>query len=480
MSTYHYPEAKLIEQAMFETSEKGAHRAYLHATAQADVQKLHDLTCRLQKTGFQCIPCMHAGKPALEVRGFKRDVEVLACLVQDGAVQGQPKVTTLASEKISFKDKVKKRTLQASGLFYAVGDYNFFTYGRKGASWEDMMAGIMYAGGTVSLVGYGRNDQSDIQVKDLSKRITQHLIREVKKLPPDCLQVHESDHGPQSMLGKVDGVFRRYPSEMFNLFTGLAGACIAAAAVRHKVINVPDFLKAGQVTVRDRQIYKNAGFLDVGLGTLTMASTAIGGLVKEKVADPDKPKSEGAKAVLEWVQEKPLAIAGAGLMLSTLCHAVSSVIEYRLYKRLNLPDKVDSIKNRAWFVATNLAAEMLIMMSSKGHGEGVKSDESVDKSVIALAADLIVKQPERYQPHLIEYLSVFLGRPDVLAMKDGEVKERLRTEVAALRSNPWMGATQARPRQLAAAATPPLQKDAPVWQAKALAADTSPQQSPRL
>ena len=107
-------------------------------------------------------------------------------------------------------------------------------------------------------------------------------------------------------------------------------------------------------------------------------------------------------------------------MIATLCHAVSTAIEYKVGTK----NAKEAVFDRGIFVATNLIAELLVAISSKGHGEGVVSDKSVDNTALSLAADIIVKQSPQQQDELNEHVAQFLSRPDVLAMKNDAVKEQ--------------------------------------------------------
>ena len=181
--------------------------------------------------------------------------------------------------------------------------------------------------------------------------------------------------------------------------------------------------------------------LDIGLGTLTLASTTYGGLVKEKAHDPDEPKKTGVAGVIQWARERPLVVTGAGLLVSTMCHAASTASAYqRLLKGEVTGDRAQelaAIKNRALFVLNSLAAELLITISSKGHGEGVVTDNSVDNTAIAITAELISKQPADSHEALIEEMGDFLGSQKMLALSNQSVKQQLREQVQTMCVNPW-------------------------------------------
>jgi hypothetical protein len=479
VSIYRYKNS-IIDELSFKKTANGAIRAYLHARDGTDAAEVQNALEVLKNKDFECIPFTLDGKPTLEVRGFKNEKEFLRILAKQEWTQGKAAAHT-PDPTLSYTDRVKGRSLQLSGVLYSVGDVGFIGYGWKGQSWKDVVAGISYAIGTGALVGYGRNDQSGLQIKDFSRQLAKHLMKQSVTLPENCSLAAIARDKEKGLLTNVHELLTRYPTEIYSLFTGIAGAFVAAAAHEHKVKVSAKYKHAAVLPSNlDRKAVDHmriSGWLDIGLGTITMASTAIGGLVQEKAHDPDKPKEKGIKGALEWVQERPLTISGIGLMISTSLHAISTFMDYRTAKRLgNNKRMLDSIPYRAGFVIANLAAEALIAISSKGHGEGVVSDKSVDNSVIAIAADLIVRQPRRLQDAMVPEVAKFLGRPDVLAMKDAEVTTMLHNQVEALRKNPWAVAEGEMPDQTSVLATP-AKKEPAAWRNKLAAA---PSASPQL
>ena len=93
---------------------------------------------------------------------------------------------------------------------------------------------------------------------------------------------------------------------------------------------------------------------------------------------------------------------------------------------------------RGLFVTLNLAAEVILSLSSKGHGDGVKSDPSVDKTTYAMVADIIARQPESMREHLItDFSTNFLAHPDVLGGDPQVIAAAIREQVTAAIANPW-------------------------------------------
>lgn len=451
MSTYSYKDSQIVDEVFFKKSEGGHIRAYLHAAAGADPRALQDIINTSGKEGWQVTPYNLGGKPVLEVHGFKSEPQFRQFLEDKGWAQGSSTYIKSKEDKLGFKEQLKKRSLGASGLFYLVGDAAFMKYGYSGDDPWNTAGGVMYGIGTTSLLLGGRKDQSDLQVREIAKKLDDYLKVNGADLPKECALdsiVHDHKKG---LIKSGDEILRRYPSELMNLFYAAAGACIAKSAYGHMNSSVDNqhyaeviarkeaksgkLTKAQETEIKSKVDYfhKLEGKLDIGLGSMTGASGLFAMSVKEKKPDPDAPKKHGMGAVWEWIQEKPLAVAGMGYMVSTACHAVSTKVAWDYASEA----RRKTVPWRALFVGANVIAEILLAISSKGHGEGVKSDKSVDGTIISVAADAIVNQPARMQPILIDHVAKFLGRKDVLAIKDEEAKALLMQQVEVMRKNPW-------------------------------------------
>jgi hypothetical protein len=456
VSSYYYPESKTIDEVSFVKTAGGSIRAYLRADPKANIDTLHDVTVELAGRGWQCLPYAIDGKPLLEVRGFKSENQLLEHLSGTNRVMGTPQHTQSTEEAISFAKKIKSLSLGASGALYLLGDAAFSAYGYKGGSTLNTVGGALYGAGTLSLLVGGRKDQSDLQLRNLSRRMTDYIKEHGAQMPHDCSVSSILDDKNKTASEKVDELIRHYPSELMNMFFALAGVCIAASAYKYNIkgkvgaeevaevlerklgemakkgITPPaDF--ANKVTEKVHKFLHLEGILDIGLGAMTAVSGLFAASVKEKKRDPDAPPKEGAAGIWEKIQEKPLMIAGVGYMVSTMCHAVSTTLTWDVASN----SRRQSVPFRAVFVGANLIAELLLAISSKGHGEGVTSDQSVDNSIISLAADLIVQQPAKLQSTLIDQVSGFLGQPNVLAEKDLDVRAALTQQVQQMRENPW-------------------------------------------
>lgn len=457
MSIYHYSGGSVIDEVTFVKSDGGSLRAYLHALPNTSEKTLNDISLAIAKRGWQIAPHTLDGKATLEVRGLDRNAQVNGVLFDNGWVKGKADITADKKDNSKIWDKLKKRSLFLSGVSFIISDTCFTIYGKQDKSPFNIAAGLSYMAGGIASFLFARKDTSDLQVKEIAGKMAKYMAEQNIEVPDNCSLKSISEDKDKGIIKTSDDFFRRYPSETMNVLFGVAGACVAAAALKNRVFANPSAKAIEEMLDKNRISFKNlapnlsekgyekmaenevrkhmktSGWLDVGLGSMTMASATFGNLVEEKSHDPDTARKHGVAGIWEWIQERPLAITGVGYLVSTGFHTLSTIKEYKDGDSAGRK----AVKWRASFIAWTIIGEVLLALSSKGHGKGVVSDKSVDESVISLAAELIAKQPVAQQSHLIDYMSGFLGREDVLAKKDDEVKDLLRTQVELIKKNPW-------------------------------------------
>jgi len=135
--------------------------------------------------------------------------------------------------------------------------------------------------------------------------------------------------------------------------------------------------------------------------------------------------------------------------MSTVAHGAECVRHFVHAKELYPKDKVRLAQKayglRGIFVVFTLVAEFILTLASKGHGNGVKSDKSVDETAYAIVADAILQQPAEKRDGLIKDLSHnFLANPDVLGGEANIIEAALRQRIANLAANPWMAPAETR------------------------------------
>lgn len=203
---------------------------------------------------------------------------------------------------------------------------------------------------------------------------------------------------------------------------------------------------------------------DIALGSITLGSGTLATVVKEqaKTADEEEPKGIVDKTI-RWFKEKPLRIAGIGYMVSTAIHLWSTIGDYsrmsgtaKIANRI-LGNKSSSVHQladankdlalvrqerkfvhgRMTFVVTNLIAEILLALSSKGHGDGVLSDETVKQSALSIAAENIALQDKSKQATLTQEVATHLASPKIMGGNAYLIEKGLKERVDKLQSNPW-------------------------------------------
>ncbi len=469
MSVYKYNGTSVIDEVTIRKVANGSVRAYLHGREGLDMATVQSIKDKIEEAGFEWLSFTLDGKPVLEVRGFekrnvftnlisseKQELPLLNFLSQNKFIQGKPTKSEEPGDRIGWKELFKKNTLFLSGLAMATADIGFSIYGFKEAKihkmvnphhqrdFSEMLAGFSYLGGSTMLSLYGRNDQSDLQVREMAGMILEKA-QERGMVMDDSAAASLGKERKEGVFTKVDNFFRKHPAEVGNMMYFTAGTLIAQSALRNRALAKP----RPDMTAQQISEMRKGGWGDTALGTTTMASGLFATFGKEKVADPDAPKKHGLGAVVDWIQSNPLAVASYGYIGSTLCHAYTTYVERKeairaskdlklsASERLIAGEKVKAVPWRVLFIGATLVGEFLLSISSKGHGQGVVSDNSVNDSSVAIAADLILRQPKPMQEELIKYLGNFLGQPDVLAIGDEDAIKLLRQQVETMRNNPW-------------------------------------------
>lgn len=442
MPSYHFNPPSMLDEISFAQNEQGTSRAYLHAREDVNDNQLAGVIALLRHHDYDCVPYTEGGKAVLEVRNFGRPAALLKHLRNEHIITGEPAIEKLSGDSATLKDKLSKRSLQLSGVFQLMGDAMFYRYNKLEGYKSGDVASYFYTLGTLAVLGYGKNDQSEFQVRELAQSFEKYLEQKGDVIPGDCSLhsiAHEQEKGP---LAKMHETLKRNPSEFYNFFTALAGVMVTVNAYKnHYAKAYPAHYSAENIASLKRE-----GLQDIGLGLTTFASCMYGLLVKEKKADPDEVQSKGfiGKSI-DYIRHNPLSVTGAGLMVSSGFHAFSTIGAYRTAHRMNDAKRKQSVPWRGGFVLTNLIGEILIAASSKGHGEGVTSDDTVHSTAYKMAAEVILSRPEAEREHMIDYVADFLQRPDVLAEKHELVCAKLKQEVENLKDNPWSCHSHAQP-----------------------------------
>jgi len=494
VSIYRFNENSLLDEVTIERSEGGGVRAYLHARDGASNESLKATKIALTANAMQWTPILHKGKPVLEIRGLGRNEnKLLQILGASNSTSGKSEKVETPDDKINFKNKFKKNTLSASGWSYFIGDVGFLTYGWKKA-FEDgklthpqeLLAGIFYAMGTPFIAFFGRGDKSNSQFKHLSYTSIKELEGQGIEIPRDAAIRAVANGHNDTVWKRIVSFCERYPAEICNAIFGVAGAMIFWGRVK-------DYKRFNQ-EMKDTgssALEKSSIFMDFILGTMTMLGGLISIFIDEELPKPGEPKKTGLARAWQWIKEKPLRAAGFSFGISTVAHAFSTAKEYKkAVSDLKNPNALtakqheEAVNNktalpgRALFVASNLTAEVLMGISSKGHGHGVRSDMSFETSSYAVMADLIMRNAPEKRESLLNTISEMLSHKKHLNTLPDIIKKGISEQMEAMSNNPWIATNPQRNLSVAYNAV----KETPVketdWGKKVLASQGGEAKTP--
>lgn len=453
MVKFVYSAGSAIDDVQVLKNSTGGLRAYVHAAATARPEQLEKAKTILAGKHWKFVPTLHDGAPVLEVRGFKKNDELLKAL-SDGGVAGKVQHTEAQKgDTLTSKEKWSNRTAFGAGISYNVGDIAFTHYSIseyrdyskkaknaattlqkaemadniKGAKFK-ILAGVGYALGGIILSGFASRDQSQNHIAKASKEIQSYLQdASIARDPSSSASIAVSK--PQrSVLGKAYDKLTTYPSEALNIvYTGV-GLLLMAAALKHRNAPQKAYETLKQVVER-----KSAETWDIGLGVVTAASSLTGLLVKETKFDEDHPKRTGVMGFVDWIREKPLRAVGYGYMVATAFHAKGTWDKWKTGDE----QVHKNVIGRAVFVATNVISEILLAISSKGHGDGVVSDKSVESTVASIAAETLMRQPEAKREALLNQLAGHLSSSGTLGNNPQVIAGQINEHMKAVENNPW-------------------------------------------
>lgn len=444
MAIYRYQSGTPLDYIQVLTNETGGKRAYLHADASTPSAQLRTIKLALRTEGMTCIPTVHDGQPMLEVRGFKKEEDLLKPLKSLNLINETPSISQDTNDKRNLAKKASSHPLRLAGLSYNVGDISYLYYRAAPLrnSWKtlnaagrfsgimEVIAGIGYGLGSIALTRYGAKDQSINAITTTTKKIEKFSRAQGYEVEPESTLSYVNNDSSHSIFKRADTWLSKYPSEALNLVYVMVGACITAGALYRGTRPISKGLTT-ELFNHEKKARRNE-LIDVGLGAVTATSAVLGLTVKEHKFVEGEKRHGGIGGFIDWIREKPLRATGYGYMIATAWHGVSTVQHWR--------DKTEPKKfliGRAIFIATNVISEILLAVSSKGHGTGVKPDESVDKSVLAATAELILRQPEEKQAQVQQKLSRYLSSRNMLGVAEDTISTQLQTHMDAVKNNPW-------------------------------------------
>ncbi len=295
-----------------------------------------------------------------------------------------------------------------------------------------------------------RGNTSNAEVGEISRYVMEAAKKHGLTPEEDPSLLHAASlHDTRSTFVQK---YSQYSSELMNLSFATAGLAITKTNIESlQKLNAKekyyDFL-TGSDSLRADQRHrseKSVATKDIILGIGTMASGVASSFMTEKKHDPNVPKKKGIAGVIERMKENPLSIAGAGYLVSTFVHLWSSIQEMASIRKDNkeLVAKgqeafpIYHTGFRLAFVVMNLVAETGMLFTSKGHGEGVRNDSTLDDTATAMVASLIMRQPEEKHQELVVKMAKELSNATAIAKPVAEVAQMIEHQLQNIKKNPW-------------------------------------------
>jgi hypothetical protein len=445
---YQFGSDSLLRDVTIIHALNGGKRAYLNAHEHTLPEKLLEIRKRLSEQGYITHKVLHEGEIKLEVRAFQDDQELLRNLCLAGAIANEPQAVMAPEQKRGLWEWIKHNTFKACIAFYFIGDIGITAHGwfqkkrTKNTSVEireDVYTGLFYFAGTLSsaISTALRGNQSDEEVRVVQEK----FYESVKADGVDAEKAMPFAAENKKKQNPIVAFIAKHPAELMNtMFTG-AGIFLGLAVMKRlKASKIKEIANPSLLNNTWHKGEKFYDYVDVGTGVVTAASGTLATFVKErpKTSEEKEPESTIGKA-WRWLEEKPLRISGIGYMAATGAHLFSSRFKYlkTLHETNSHKEAFFDAGFRSIFGVTNVIAEVLMAHSSKGHGEGVRSDDTVETTAAAMAAEAISTQAPEKKGQLVENYATKLASPKIMGGDKKAIKTKITQHLDFNKKNRW-------------------------------------------
>lgn len=418
--------------------KKGA-EAVLYA-GDADKKDLLQLADHMRSLGWSVVPDVENGQHVVHLRGFQQPQEIIGALEKNRSVLGEYKTQDSPPQpkpKLKPMDKVRRVSLVAAGYAFGLGDIALMTVGklRNNASGNsEFMSGLAFSASSLLLMRYGKK-KPEKSFKELHDRMLGQFVTEGIEIPG-------AQYLDLKMLGKPGGVASRldhflyeHPAEMNCAINTYAGYRMADAGMKM------------------RKDDPKAGALKATAGTVLMAANTISVLVPEKSKsdhpeakkqEKEEKKDKGnvltrpARAVMDWVQEKPMRVIGYMAVINNFFQLASALME-RKHSR-------NATGKARHFWALNFAASLSYMSAnallaiSPKDANASMHDEVKDPfaDIYASAAAILVNQPEEKREILVNKMAFYLSSQPEIRNSPQEVAQIISHKLSEVKDSPWI------------------------------------------
>lgn len=358
----------------------------------------------MEMQGWQAVPALADGKNILQVSGFKDEGQLAALLLTQHFASGKPRITPEPGDHptLSVNEWLEDNSIRAGGVLNLIGDGGLMVSGLMAGRSQEAVAGMLYTGGALVSARYG-NVRTEYHVRQVQAELAEYLKEQAGTLPEDCGLYSILRDYRSGGIQRAEDFLYRYPSQtMLGAYT-LGALSMLQSGLRH-----------GKPW-------------DVAYGVNSVASK-VGSLLI-----PEKPKDEPSKGgLIGWLQEKPLRLFGYGSLISDVLLGMSALHEYRFNP------KQKSYIFKFLTTGTYIMSDLMFAISNKNAANaGGKFDVTEQRSIEALAAETIARQPKAMQSPLANQVAGFLSlRPEINGTAQ-EIAASIIAQAQAVEQNPW-------------------------------------------
>ena len=289
-----------------------------------------------------------------------------------------------------------------------MGDVALLISGLMSGRSKEAISGALYTAGGAVLARHG-NVKTEHHIRDVTERMGEFLKKQACDLPQDCALSKILEKKRAGPLHQVEHFLYSYPSQTTVGIYTLGAFAMLQSGIKHK-----------------------KGW-DIAYGANSTLAGAASILIPEKPHDPNQPPPTSTVGKMwNWVQEKPLRMAGYAYILSGIALGMSALREMR-----------ENPKQKSYifkFITTGtyLLGDVMLAVSNKDatNADG-KLDADEQRRVLALAAEAISHEPQALRGGLVNYVSGFLAQQPEIRGKAPEIARGIEEQLAHIKENPW-------------------------------------------
>lgn len=477
--------------------------AWLVMDDTADPLRMKAISQSLKSQRWTVAADRYEGKPALRIRGFGHDASLLGVLKKSGAITKDADdvhdiVKADAKSGLDgLKQWAKDNSMVAAGLSYLVADSLIFASGAVRKDINGMTQGLSWGLTSAMLAVFGTPDPKH-QMENLYTDMKRHFEESGTPPTPDQQQMLTMLQGhPDHFTNKFTDFIYEHPTEIFNTLQGYGGMQGFLAGLNQKKFDPTDILNPkGQPNY-----FKMAAGLCVAggmWGALLIREDPQAGMTdaekEQKFLDRLAGKPEAApKAIsvtgdpVNWVQQKPLRLAGYGAMINNFLVGIGAVfheqpdinhyfkggVRDKLMHDIGLPDQIGAEEariNKSGNVRAilemdhkktafakidkaqmarrtgvkfdglspfpNILGNWLYSLSPKDRSGKLKEAGYLDE-LYTMTANMLENVPPEQRAHRLSKFAGFMASHKEMKSSVDEIIDAVNAKLGQLEHNPW-------------------------------------------